>query len=440
MRKIIAILICVLLVGALATAGLAAGNATMTVKASKTTANPGDEIVFTVSISEVDSLRSAGFSLKYDTNAFEMVEGSGKCTAANKQMDRFEYNANAGAYVAFFAFGEAQTYSGSIFQFTLKVKNDAKMTEFPVSINNLTAKDGAGSDLNCVAVRTNIKVTCKSHTWNDGEITKKASCSQKGETTYTCSVCKETKKESINKLDHTYDNACDTECNVCGEKRTVTHKWDAGTVTTKATCSAKGEMLHTCTVCKKTKTESIPKAEHTYDHDCDESCNVCGGTRTVEHDYMRRWSYDENGHWHACSNCGDVLEVIAHSWQAGGADSATGKVTYTCTECGVTKTENSSDDPTGTDGPTQPTAPTEDTENPSTGATEDTSKDPSQEPTEPSEGATAPTQKPEDDFPDLSNFPWWMIAAAVAVLAAFCGIFLLVGVLIGKKQQGKYSR
>ena len=440
MRKIIAIVICMLLIAALATTGLAAGNATMTVKASKTTAGLGDEIVFTVSISEVDSLRSAGFALKYDTNAFEMVAGSGECTVSNKQNYRFEYNANAGAYVAFFSFGEAQSYSGSIFKFTLKVKDNATMTKYPVSINNLLAKDGSGGDLTCVAVDATVKVGCKTHAWGDGTVTKEATCSEKGTKNYTCSVCGDTKTENIDKIAHTYTNNCDTQCDVCDATRTITHKWDDGKVITKPTCTDKGEELYTCKVCKETKTETLAKTGHSYDNDCDTSCNTCGATRDTEHDYMDRWTFDETGHWHACSNCGDILELTSHTWQQGSTDTEAGKITYTCTVCGASKVE---DIPVVPSEPSEPTGPSD----PSTGATEDptpgtTDSTPGTDPQDPtggdSEDPTEPSQGPDEK--EKIHIPWWIIAAAVAVLAVFCGIFLVIGVAIGSRQQGKYSR
>lgn len=55
-------------------------------------------------------------------------------------------------------------------------------------------------------------------------------------------------------------------CKECGETlveqivvKAVGHKWDNGTVTTPATTTATGVKTFTCTVCKKTKTEVIPK-------------------------------------------------------------------------------------------------------------------------------------------------------------------------------------
>lgn len=60
-------------------------------------------------------------------------------------------------------------------------------------------------------------------------------------------------------------------CAVCGEelsRETVTveasgHAWDEGAVRTEATCAQAGEVVYTCTLCGETRTESVPKKEHT---------------------------------------------------------------------------------------------------------------------------------------------------------------------------------
>ena len=58
---------------------------------------------------------------------------------------------------------------------------------------------------------------------------------------------------------HTYYDACDTDCNTCGQTRTAAeHKWDEGKVTKEPTTSEKGEVTFTCTECGKTKTEETP--------------------------------------------------------------------------------------------------------------------------------------------------------------------------------------
>ena len=61
------------------------------------------------------------------------------------------------------------------------------------------------------------------HTWDSGKITKEATCKEDGVKTYTCSVCKETKIESIAKLaTHTPSAEATTTtpriCTVCGKE------------------------------------------------------------------------------------------------------------------------------------------------------------------------------------------------------------------------------
>ena len=68
---------------------------------------------------------------------------------------------------------------------------------------------------------------------------------------------------------HTYDNDCDASCNECGYTRTV-----AGHVYDNA-CDAD------CNVCGTERTVG----DHVYDNACDADCNVCGATRTITHSY-----------------------------------------------------------------------------------------------------------------------------------------------------------
>ena len=79
----------------------------------------------------------------------------------------------------------------------------------------------------------------------------------------TCAVaktCLDCGKISGSKLGHTYSNNCDKTCNRCNETRSITHSYDSGKVTKKATCKATGVKTYTCTVCKATKTSTIAKS------------------------------------------------------------------------------------------------------------------------------------------------------------------------------------
>ena len=121
-------------------------------------------------------------------------------------------------------------------------------------------------------------------------------------------------------------HACTGEdCDAVNDE--AAHTWDGGEVTTPATFEAPGVMTYTCTVCDATKTEDIAQLEHTY---------------------ATEWSHDGDNHWHACTDEGyeDLkADVAAHDWDSGEVTTpatfeAPGVMTYTCTVCDATKTED----------------------------------------------------------------------------------------------------
>ncbi len=117
------------------------------------------------------------------------------------------------------------------------------------------------------------------------------------------------------------------ECAVCGDKSKVSaHTWDSGTVTVQPTTDKEGEKTYTCTVCGKTKTETLGKLPPSHTHN-----------------YGTDWKSDNSSHWHECS-CGEKSETAAHRWDSGTVTvqpttDREGEKTYTCTVCGKTKTE-----------------------------------------------------------------------------------------------------
>ena len=70
-----------------------------------------------------------------------------------------------------------------------------------------------------------------------------------------CDMCNLEIKE------HCYSSDCDTNCDICGYKRTteVHHHWDSGTVIKEATKQENGELEYFCPGCSSTKTAPIPK-------------------------------------------------------------------------------------------------------------------------------------------------------------------------------------
>lgn len=93
-----------------------------------------------------------------------------------------------------------------------------------------------------------------------GEVTD-PTCVEVGYTTYTCAMCGDSYvADEVEALGHTYD----------------------GMVTTEPTCGADGVMTYTCVRCGDSHTEAIPATgEHTFDNACDAQCNGCDLIREV---------------------------------------------------------------------------------------------------------------------------------------------------------------
>ena len=75
-------------------------------------------------------------------------------------------------------------------------------------------------------------------------------------------------------------------------------------------------------------------------------CKDCGAEYgdVLGHDFTTSWTHDDNMHWKQCSRCDEKDDVSPHTWDNGTITTAptctkAGERTYTCTECGATKTE-----------------------------------------------------------------------------------------------------
>ena len=133
---------------------------------------------------------------------------------------------------------------------------------------------------------------------------------------HECSVCGAKKEEA----DHVFDNACDTACNICGATRQTTHSYS------ETLSKNDGKHWYECTACGAKREE----ADHVFDHACDPSCDLCGYTRTVAHTYSETWIQNETRHWHACTVCGIKKDDASHTPGA----AATETTPQTCTVCG----------------------------------------------------------------------------------------------------------
>ena len=85
-----------------------------------------------------------------------------------------------------------------------------------VSCHKHTFSDQWSSDANSHwhAATCNHDVTADSaaHTWDNGTITKEPTCTEEGVRTYTCTVCKATRTESVAASGHSYVKGICTGC------------------------------------------------------------------------------------------------------------------------------------------------------------------------------------------------------------------------------------
>ena len=201
-----------------------------------------------------------------------------------------------------------------------------------------------------------VKVhNCENH-WDDGKITTPPTCTKTGVKQYTCTICSETKTEEIAALGHDYSSdwtidtaaACETvgskshHCTRCDSKIDVTeipasgHSWNDGAITTEPTCTDEGVKTFTCNACGKTRTEAVAALGHNYSSDW--TIDTAAACETVG---------SKSHHCTRCDSKKDITEIPAsgkHTWNNGvitkpATIAEEGVKTYTCTVCGVTRTE-----------------------------------------------------------------------------------------------------
>ena len=202
------------------------------------------------------------------------------------------------------------------------------------------------------------KIAKKAHTWDSGKVTQEATCTKTGIKIYTCTTCQTTKTEEIPATGHVSkitkfakEATCKSEgytgdiyCKDCGELLEEgdilpkeEHVWDEGKITQQPGCTKSGERTYTCTTCQTTKTEEIPATGH---------ANKI--TKFAKKATCKTEGYTGDIY---CQDCGELLEegnVLpqeAHIWDEGKitkqpSSSAAGVRTYTCKNCGTTKTES----------------------------------------------------------------------------------------------------
>lgn len=244
----------------------------------------------------------------------------------------------------------------------------------------------------CGVITKVQNIAAKAHTWDTGTVTTQPTCVTAGVKTYTCSVCKNKKTETIGKLGHASDNkyvvktqaTCTTagvevqhctRCNTELNSRAINPLGHNPIVsTTSPTCTKDGKNTTTCSRCNIVLNEEpIPQLGHTSDDKyviktaptCETKgeetthcirCKIEMESREIDalgHDYEDKITLEptcsQNGiELHTCTRCNSqnttLLDKIPHTWDNGvvtkqPTTTAIGIKTYTCLVCKATKNE-----------------------------------------------------------------------------------------------------
>ena len=142
----------------------------------------------------------------------------------------------------------------------------------------------------------------------------------------------------------------------CGKTETAAHGWDNGVETKVPTCTEAGIKTYTCDDCGATRTEAVDALDHDWSTWADDGANAttdthtrrcqregCTATEQLTHIWSRWIINGDTNHAKTCSICSGT-RTDTHKWDEGvittqPTEEAEGVKTYTCSDCGHTKTE-----------------------------------------------------------------------------------------------------
>lgn len=230
------------------------------------------------------------------------------------------------------------------------------------------------------------------HSFGEGTTIKELTCTQDGEIDYKCSKCGYIKKEITKATGHewgewktTLDQTCTTDgkeertCSKCSEKEERTlkatgHEWGEWKITLAQTCTTDGKEERICSKCSEKEERTLKATGHKSEtvgakaptckedgYTGNEVCKVCHETlnkgttipKTDSHEWgkwtiKRESTCTEKGEQsRKCAVCGEEeiesLPLAKHTWDNGKVTQApsytkVGVKTWTCSECGKTKT------------------------------------------------------------------------------------------------------
>lgn len=302
MKRILSFLV-VSILAVLMSVNVFAADATVYITPASSTVAPGGTITFTISISgtydgySIDIPKSGnGYSVlnvlstANGTNADDL--GDRWCVSIMPGQDIVNSNATS---IATVTVSVSSTASGSI-QLTLSevivANNFGDMADFSLSNGSVTVQSQSSTQHTHSSSKWEIneemhwhKCTCgenydyANHSYDDGLVTKSATCTQKGELVYTCTVC-EYKSVLTLEASHTagewetlQESTCTEQgkeqrkCKICGqvieERATekLSHNFGEWNVAKEPTTNERGVEERLCSSCGIKESREIPKLD-----------------------------------------------------------------------------------------------------------------------------------------------------------------------------------
>ncbi len=317
----------------------AADEPTVQVYVEETEVNAGDEIEVTVNLLNIPEpgLIGAIIELDWDENVMELLSYYDEDEEDYFNMIEIgdKYNASSNKYITPCPVGKCIVnylraianptqvrYEEWFFTATFKIKDDAVSGNYDISVVNFNPKNMVSYG----NLPTNFAIENTTITVNGRDPEPVCEHEYDNACDADCNLCGEIREVG----DHVYTYPCDSSCDICGATREASHDWNDATCTEPKICK----------ICGSEDGEALG---HSYDNACDTDCNVCGATREVSHDWNDATCTEPKtckvcgsvdgealGHTYAndcdadCDVCGAAREVGDHKWKEGA-----------CSVCGV---------------------------------------------------------------------------------------------------------
>lgn len=325
--------VCILMTQAVCFSASAEGAPTIT--ASSTAAKAGDTVDVTITMSNNPGLVSVNLYVNYDSDILTLkeVKDGGLLTGVTHS-DNYTTSPYGLCWVNDTA-PENFTVNGVLATLTFEVSENAKTGTSTVSLD----QDILNYDMdNVVFELVSSEIQIEGKHIHEAELVpeSESTCTTHGNNAYYyCAGCGKYFKDA----EATVETTKEAE-----QLPLVAHKGGEATCTKKAVCDVCGQeygdyashqyVEKVADEYLKTPATCVAKAVYY------KSCSVCGqasDTDTFEHGEIAdhnydttEWKSDKTGHWHACTVCGDKIDVAEHT----SSGPATEDDSEVCTVCG----------------------------------------------------------------------------------------------------------